>query len=224
MKWTGEVKPTTRMGKTGGVDIGCRRRAPRVVASPRCAEVIRQFGLPPHADVTTILQPSRLPLAPGHVVLIVGPSGSGKTTALQRVYQTCPGALAEWRVGFPTGRAIIDHVAPWAALSRSLSILTACGLGEARLWVRSYETLSDGERFRARLARGVALQCRGRAAGLLLCDEFCGTLHERLARAVSFNLGKLARRCGLSLVVASGRDDIAHDLRPDTILRLHGEG
>lgn len=103
-------------------------------------------------------------------------------------------------------------------------MLTLCGLGEARLWVRRFSELSDGERFRARLARGVALQARGGQVTPLLCDEFCSILHRRAAKAISHNLRKLVLQSGLCVVVASSNEDIVDDLQPTTIVRLHGSG
>jgi len=124
------------------------------------------------------------------------------------------------------GGAVIDHVAPWTSLRESIELLTACGLGDAHLWVRPITTLSDGERFRACLARAVAIVLRSGGASPLLCDEFCSSLHRRVAKAISFNLRKLVTRRGLSIVVACGNEDILPDLNPDIIVRLdeHGGG
>jgi hypothetical protein len=97
-------------------------------------------------------------------------------------------------------------------------------MGEPDLWLRRFGELSDGERFRARLARAVALQTRVRSCAPLICDEFCSTLHRRLAKAISFNLRKLARRRGFSAVLACSNEDVIHDLRPDVIVRLTGNG
>jgi hypothetical protein len=97
-------------------------------------------------------------------------------------------------------------------------------MGDAHLWVRPFAVLSDGEKFRARLARAIALHTRAGAAAPLLCDEFCSMLHRRAAKAIGYGLRKIVTRRGLSVVVACSSDDIIGDLQPDTIVRLYGSG
>lgn len=58
----------------------------------------------------------------------------------------------------------------------------------------------------------------------MLCDEFCSSLHRRLARAISFNLRKLATRRNLAVVVACSTEDLRTDLNPDTLVRLDAAG
>ncbi len=152
--------------------------------------------------------------------MITGPSGGGKSSALAQIARAAPGGCSVQRVTFPAEASIIDHVAPWAELPEAIGYLTICGLGQAPLWVRVFDELSEGEKFRARLARAVAMHCRCDVPGPLLCDEFGTNLHRRLARAISFNLRKLATRFRLSIVVACVHDDIIADLQPDVILRL----
>lgn len=168
---------------------------------------------------------------------------------------------------FPGDVPVLDAVAPSRPLCEATAMLTAAGLGEPALWLRHFGTLSEGERFRARLARAIAL-CRradrleagpttpdrlfrpeagfthvadltsiadstligGRdarfpedgAPAALLCDAFGESLHRRLAQAVAFNLRKLVSRERLVLIVASHREDIHEDLRPDEVIRLGG--
>jgi GNAT superfamily N-acetyltransferase len=128
------------------------------------------------------------------------------------------------RVSFPQEAAIIDRVAPSETLGDAIATLTCCGLGEAGLWLRPFEVLSEGEKFRARLARAVALHARGDCAAPLLCDEFCAVLHRRAAKAISFNLHKLVARRNLCAVLACAQDDIVADLRPHVVARLAGRG
>jgi len=183
-----------------------------------------QFGVPHDAKRVSLIGPARLSLGPGRLVLILGPSGSGKSTALAQIERQVAGCGSVERVRFAADAATVDLVAPWAPLADALAMMTGCGLGDARLWLRRYEELSEGEKFRARLARGVALTARSHGATPLLCDEFCVRLHRRAARAVCINLHKLVGRHRLCVVVANCDEDVIPALRPDVVVRLSGGG
>jgi hypothetical protein len=154
----------------------------------------------------------------------MGPSGSGKTTALAQIERQFAGGCNVERVSFPRDVALIDRVAPGGTLPAALSILTSCGMGEAHLWVRPFAALSEGEKFRARLARAIALHSRSGAAAPLLCDEFCSALHRRLAKAISYGLHKIVVRHKLSVVLACSQEDVIPDLQPHTVVWLEGRG
>lgn len=115
----------------------------------------------------------------------------------------------------------MEQVAARGSLGRAISVLTACGLGEPRLWLRRPDELSDGERFRARLARAVGLAQR-QSGAVLLVDEFCALLHRRLAKAMAYALRKMVTAGNLCLVAATSHEDLAADLQPDQVLRLGG--
>jgi energy-coupling factor transporter ATP-binding protein EcfA2 len=154
----------------------------------------------------------------------VGPSGSGKSIALSQIEESHPRAHNVQRIKFARGVPVVDAVLPQRALSEALSILSTCGLGEPRLWIRYYRELSDGEKFRARLAKALALHAAGPPESPLLCDEFCTGLHRRVAKAICFNLRKLVSRCGLNLVVATTAEEPLRDLQPDVLVRLSEDG
>ncbi len=199
-------------------------------ASARLVEVGLRFGVPLAAPGREIARGLSLDLSSGTITLITGPSGSGKSSLLNAIRQKCPAARLVQDLPFPTDVAVLDAIAPTRPVAEALEWLTACGLGEPMAWVRRFHELSEGERFRARLARAVSLQ---RAAGAplpyvdetgeiapLLCDEFGAALHQRLARAIAFNLRKLATRERLAIVLATSHDELEHDLHPDYLVRL----
>lgn len=192
--------------------------------SGRTAQLATEFGLTLGETKCVVVASATITLGPGCLVAIVGPSGSGKSSILAGVEQEFAAACSVQHVTFPCGDAVIDRIAPSASLDEATAILTRCGLGDASLWVRPFERLSDGERFRARLARAIALHGRRAGSVPLLCDEFGSLLHRRAAKAISFGLRKLVTQYKLSVVVASSNDDILPDLQPDQIVRLQGFG
>jgi GNAT superfamily N-acetyltransferase len=55
--------------------------------------------------------------------------------------------------------------------------------------------------------------------GFWLADEFCSTLDRTTARIVAYNIQRLARRCGATLVVATTHTDLEDDLSPSICVR-----
>src|SRR3972149_498521 len=206
------------------VELECLREQKLGRASARPGTVGIRFGLSLSSRPVTIVERTRLALGPGRIVLFVGPSGSGKSTDTAELERQFAGGCMVQRVSFPADVAILDRVAPWATLGEALSTLTSCGLGEAALWLRPFEGLSEGEKFRAQLARAIALHSRGDAAAPLLCDEFCASLHRRAAKAIGFCLRKLVTRRCLSIVLACSNEDIIADLQPDVVVWFRGRG
>ncbi|MCH5374969.1 MAG: hypothetical protein JJ992_13415, partial [Planctomycetes bacterium] len=92
--------------------------------------------------------------------------------------------------------------------------LSLCGLSEAHLMLRTPAELSDGQRYRFRLAKGLSLQ-----PDWLLADEFTATLDRVLARVIAFNVRKLASRERTGFLLATTHEDILADLQPDLHVR-----
>lgn len=204
--------------------IECTKEPSAAPVSGRVTDVAMQFGLPVLPPSQRVLEPLTVTVGRGRIVFIVGPSGSGKSTALNLIKKRFRSVQDVGRVRFPVGRSVVDVVCQGESLSRAIQLLGACGLGESPLWVRLPHELSDGQQFRARLARAIGMLDRSRSASPIVCDEFCSGLHRRLAKSIAFNLRKLVSRRGLSLILACSDDDILTDLQPDLTVRLLGHG
>jgi uncharacterized protein len=123
-------------------------------------------------------------------------------------------------------------------LNESLQLLSAAGLADAFLLLRTPDELSDGQRYRLRLAMALE-QCglSGESApsrerklagapgtphfAVLVADEFCSTLDRLCARAVAYRVRRLANRHGLTVLAAAANDDLAEDLAPDILITKH---
>ncbi|MFO0884256.1 MAG: GNAT family N-acetyltransferase [Pirellulales bacterium] len=164
--------------------------------------------------------------------VICGMSGSGKTRLAERVLV---GAI--WPMPIPEssrGLAILDSLTAgldgcWMT-DELTHLLTQVGLGNAVTWLRPLECLSEGEKFRAGLARlllqGIACAKReGKKRELtLVMDEFGSALDGTTARNVCMCLDKWMRSMGerwrLRLVVVTCHGELYDWLRGDWKLEL----
>lgn len=159
---------------------------------------------------------------PGQILLLTGASGSGKSTLLKQIRAKSIAAgrrtidLAEVRL---PDRPTID--VPGAALDQTLRVLSAVGLAEAHTYLLPPSALSEGQRWRLRLAVVLARASR-RNSALVVADEF-GALLDRvtaltLARALRRLTGQPAY-AHLSFALATSHDDLIPALKPDALVR-----
>ena len=82
--------------------------------------------------------------------LIVGPSGSGKTSIGSKIFNE---PIYDLYSGWDSNKPIIDCIAPDGDFNTVTGMLSAVGLGDVPAWLRPFNVLSNGEKFRAGLAR-----------------------------------------------------------------------
>jgi energy-coupling factor transporter ATP-binding protein EcfA2/GNAT superfamily N-acetyltransferase len=187
--------------------------------------VAEQFGVGRELRTRVVWEGQQVTAGPGRVLLFTGRSGSGKSTALRLLAEAAPeGSRVEWlhRQELRPGVALVDQFGDFASATR---LLTRAGLGDSKLWILPPEGLSEGQRYRALLARmlftlggGNAGPGAGAGPGGLrigLMDEFCATLDRTLAETVSRNLRRTADEAGVCLAAATTHEDVAAWLRPD---------
>jgi len=121
--------------------------------------------------------------------------------------------LDEWEV--PSGKPIVDCFGE-AELEEALGWLSMAGLSDAFAMLRKPEELSDGQRYRFRLAQALAQRPK-----YIFIDEFCASLDRVTAAVVAANVRKFAERFGTTFVVATSHDDLLEDLGPDVVVVKH---
>lgn len=137
--------------------------------------------------------------------VVVGPSGSGKTSIGRQLF----GPRAMWRPRWPKDAPIIDAIGPDQPFDTAPAALSAVGLGSVPAWLRPYHVLSNGEQFRANLARLIAEHPK-RA----VVDEFSSVVDRQIARIGALAFAKAWRRTDGQAVLLSCHYDVLDWLEP----------
>ncbi len=177
-------------------------------------QVCDLFGISPDEPPVTIAKDFSLALQPGQIVLFHGPSGGGKSSLLRAVSSELNATDANALI-LPDC-PLIDALD--GALEDRLNWLSTCGLAEARLMLRTPAELSEGQRFRFRLAFAL------KQSNTVAIDEFAALLDRPLAKVLAYNLRKQVTRTQSRLLVATTHDDIIADLQPDIRVECRGDG
>ncbi|MCX5647003.1 MAG: hypothetical protein NTZ17_20330 [Phycisphaerae bacterium] len=182
--------------------------------SDQAIRVCRMFGLT--IDRLTDKAPMHkccVEIRPGDIVYLTGPSGAGKSVLLRELERCVPASDAVNLTGIdlPQDRTVVDCFD--SDVVTSLRALSTVGLSDVFSILNRPCWLSDGQKYRFRLARALAA-----GKPFVFADEFCSELDRITAATVAFNVHRLAKRARTTLVLASCRDDILMDLAPDVLV------
>ena len=143
--------------------------------------------------------------------LIVGPSGSGKTTIGRALFGG--GKIVDLYSGWPEDTPIVDAISPGGDFDSVTGALANVGLGDVPAWLRPFKALSNGQQFRAGLARVIS-----DAGDNIIVDEFTSVIDRQIAKigAMAFSKG-WRRNKGKRVVLLSCHYDIIEWLQPDWV-------
>jgi hypothetical protein len=181
-----------------------------VERTPRVLEVAESFGMGLSDKKFVIYDNLEIDIRQGDVIYITGQSGSGKSlllrdlTAKMREEGLKVADLAEVDL---REKPVIDQLGE--TTTNATDLLAKAGISDAWIYIRKPSELSDGQRYRLRLAKVMETD-----ADVWVADEFGAVLDRETAKVVAFNMAKVARRMGKTLMVATTHADLFEELAP----------
>lgn len=191
----------------------------RVEKSDRVLEVAEAFGLGLTDRKFVVYENLELEVHGGDVVYVLGQSGSGKSILLRdmaaqlraeglNVYDIADVPLLD--------KPIVDQIGK--STDEALKLLSMAGLNDAYLFIRKPSELSDGQKYRFKLAKLIES-----GAQVWIADEFAAVLDRDTAKVVAHNVAKTARKLGAMLIVATTHVDLREYLAASvTVEKLYG--
>lgn len=190
------------------VDVTIHRES-CIKKTPRVMQVESMFDVPSD-EKQSLSWDVKLPLdeQDWNVGLIVGPSGAGKTTVAREIYGAELVDSFEWN----HDQALVDAFPAGMSIKDIGGHLSSVGLSTIPAWLRPFDVLSNGEQFRATIARALA-----ETDGLIVVDEFTSVVDRNVAKAASHATQKAIRRAGRQFVAVTCHYDVLDWLQPDWV-------
>lgn len=184
-----------------------------VDATPRLMQITASMDVAePATSEFTATVDLDIDTRPWKIGAIVGPSGSGKTSLAHHVWPGQLTATPHW----PDNTAVADAFPTTMTASDVTELLGRVGLSSVPTWQRPYHVLSNGERFRADMARLIAAD-----DPIVVVDEFTSLVDRTVAKATSHAVQKAIRaRSDRQLVAVTCHYDILDWLQPDWVVDM----
>ena len=148
-----------------------------------------------------------------NIGVVVGASGSGKTSIGKQIFGE--NKIANLSSGWDNNKPIIDDIAPNGDFNTVTGLLASVGLGDVPAWLRPFCVLSNGEQFRAGLAR---LICEKPEE--VVVDEFTSVIDRQIAKIGAQAFQKAWRRENPKgkAVLLTPHYDILEWVQPDWVI------
>jgi ABC-type lipoprotein export system ATPase subunit len=199
--------------QTGKFTINIAYETAPPQTTKRVIAVAESFGLGlDESEKFTIYDNVELKIQQSDIIYITGESGSGKTVLLKTLEQDIKNSLKTQTINITTIKPEQDNPlieTLGKTFQQVLELLSKVGLNDAFLFLRSFEQLSDGQRYRYKIAKMIESK-----ADVWIMDEFAATLDRDSAKIVAFNLQKLARQQRKTVLAATTHADLLEDLSP----------
>ncbi|MEM3510068.1 MAG: ATP-binding cassette domain-containing protein [Nitrososphaerales archaeon] len=181
--------------------------------SDRTIGVSEAFGLSVGVEnPNTIYKDLLIDIKPGDVIYITGDSGTGKSTLLSDIASALKESgsfgkvIQDKEVEVNQDSVLVEALG--SDLEQAIKYLSLAGLNEATLFIRRYRDLSEGQKYRFKIAKMMSI-----GANTLGFDEFCLLLDRENAKIVAYCVQKVAQNLGATLLVATSHRDLLEDLQ-----------
>ncbi len=186
----------------------------------KAADVLRAFGITvQRLKSGAITHSCEIKLSAGQIAYITGPSGSGKSVLLREFFSTFDNdkKINIDDIPLPDDKTTVDCIE--GSFLETLRTLSSAGLTDVFCVLNSPATLSEGQKYRYRIAKAISSDKQ-----FIFADEFCSNLDRVTAAVISHNLRKFASKTGKAFILASSHDDLLSDLLPEVIVIKHLAG
>jgi ABC-type ATPase with predicted acetyltransferase domain len=165
----------------------------RVNKTVRTLEIAESFGLGLDEKEWVLYDNLELNIDQGDVVYVTGQSGSGKSVVLRELQKLMAAegksVASIDQFTFEDDKNVIDQIGK--TTSDALGLLSMAGLNDAYLFVRKPSEMSDGQKYRLKIAKLIES-----GADVWVADEFGAVLDRVTAQVVASNLQRAARKVG----------------------------
>jgi len=185
----------------------------KYVPTFRTEKVAGMFDVPPAEDLIKKWEVN-FPIEnmDWQIGLIVGPSGCGKTTLARRIFGE--DAFAQGSVW--SADSLLDDFSERLSVKDITDALSHVGFSSPPAWLLPFKALSNGQKFRAELAR-VLLE----KEQLIVFDEFTSMVDRTVAKVGSHAVQKYIRgKTSKRFVAVTCHEDVATWLRPDWVYNV----
>jgi ABC-type ATPase with predicted acetyltransferase domain len=179
----------------------------------RTQKIKDAYGIDFDAGELKVIDDVSVEVSPGDIVFATGASGAGKTTFCEAIVDELDGIDFD-EVDVPKDVPVVEIFPDEFDVDETQKYMGMFGLGDAHLNLRTYDELSQGQRYRAKLAYVASRH------DVIFADEFCATLDRETAKTISYSIRRqtLKGRLDNTFVFATTHRDIIQDLRPDLLV------
>jgi ABC-type ATPase with predicted acetyltransferase domain len=178
-----------------------------VERSERVLEVSEAFGLDLKDKEFVIYDDLKIKTEAGQRIYVTGQSGSGKSIILkefEKDYIEMGKKVSNINDVVLKEKPIVELIGN--TTNEAVSLLQMAGIGDAYLLLRKPSQLSDGQKYRLKIA--LLLE---QDADVWICDEFGAVLDRKTAKLLAFTLWKMSLKRNVTAIIATTHKDLVLD-------------